>query len=253
MTFIVCALPAAGAWPVYVETPAGKGPFLTIVAVHGGGWTAGDRSDAMPFCRSVVHAGYACAAINYRLAPATRFPGQVEDLRAAIKWLLSNAGRLNLKTQGIVLAGESAGAHLVSYLGASHPTGIPILGVIAFSPPTDLVALCESGRAVGVIAPEVRALTGATGWSAEDVERLHEASPFFAVRPGAPPFLIFHGSADLLVPPSQSRIFCEELRRAGGKCELNMIPGARHGLWSEEQFEKWESVWRPVLIQWLTT
>jgi alpha-L-fucosidase 2 len=262
MTLIVFAMPGlAASHPglryaapkeaiLDLETPAGKGPFLAIAAVHGGGWTAGGRSDAQPFCHAMVSAGFACAAIDYRLAPAVRFPGQIEDLRDATRWLLSNATRFNLERRGVILAGESAGGHLVSYLGASNPAGVPILGVIAFSPPTDLVALCEPGRALGVMAPEVRALTGARNWNADDVERLRQASPFFAVKSGSPPFLIVHGGADLLVPPSQSRVFCGEVRRSGGACELVIIPGARHGLWSEDQFGRWESAWYPGLIKW---
>jgi alpha-L-fucosidase 2 len=234
-----------------LDTPAGAGPFLTIIAVHGGGWSAGSRADAAPFCSVIVKSGFACAAIDYRTAPATRFPGQIEDLRDAIRFLMANAAQFHLESRGVVLAGESAGGQLVSWLGAQHPAEVPILGVISFSAPMDLVALGEPGRSLGVVPPEVRDLTGATGWTDEDIGRMREASPYAAIRPGNPPFLIFHGQADQLVPSTQSRAFCEQLRSTGNRCQSVIIPRARHGLWSEEQFDRWAPLWQDTLVAWI--
>jgi len=239
-----------------LETPAGEGPFLTVVAVHGGGWSGGTRADASAFCRAIVASGYACAAIDYRLAPAVRFPEQIEDVRAAIAFLIANAGRFGLRPAGVILAGESAGGQLVSWLGAQHPEGVPILGVIAFSAPCDLIALGEPGRALGVVPPEVRDLLGVSGWTPGDLEKMRRASPRFAIRPrdavrGAPPFLLVHGKEDRVVPPQQSEDFCAELNRAGMTCETSLIPGARHGLWNEAAFARWQPEWYPELNRWI--
>jgi len=234
-----------------LQTPPGPGPFLTVLAVHGGGWTAGTPADSAPFCRAILQAGFACAAPDYRLAPQTLFPGQIEDLTRAIHDLMRDAARLRLNPAGVILAGESAGGHLAAFLGAEHPAGLPILGVIAFSPPLDLVALGEPGRALGITPAEVHALTGAAGWSASDVERMRRASPVQAIRPGAPPFLIVFGTADSLVPPSQARGFCDRVRITGGSCQLLPVPGAAHGLWVEDRFERWKSVWYPTVIDWI--
>jgi acetyl esterase/lipase len=230
-----------------IQVPLGPGPFPAILAVHGGGWTSGSRADADPFCRLMVQSGFACAALDYRLAPQTRFPGQIEDLTNAIRELLQKAPQYHLDTRGLLLAGESAGGQLVAFLGAQHPAGLPILGVVAFSPPLDLEALAEPVRALGILPPEIQALTGATGWTADDLDRMRRASPLRALQPGSPPFLIVFGTADLLVPSSQARIFCQR----ASACELLPIPGARHGLWSEEQFDRWESVWYTTLVNWI--
>jgi acetyl esterase/lipase len=199
----------------------------------------------------MLESGFACAALDYRLAPQTRFPGQIEDLTQAVRYLLQNAVRLRLKPDGILLAGESAGGHLAAFLGAEHPDSLKILGVVAFSPPLDLEALGEPGRALGIIPPEVRALTGASGWTPADLDLMRRASPIHALRPNPPPFLIAFGTADALVPPSQSRAFCEKVRQTGGACQLLPIPGARHGLWTEDQFDRWKSVWFPTLLDWI--
>jgi alpha-L-fucosidase 2 len=239
-----------------LETPAGDGPFLTVVAVHGGGWSGGSRDDASAFCRAMAASGYACAAIDYRLAPAVRFGEQIEDVRAAIAFLMANAGKYRLMPGGVILAGESAGGQLVSWLGAQHPEGVPILGVIAFSAPCDLIALGEPGRALGVVPPEVRDLLGVSGWTAGDLEKMRRASPRFAIRPpddvgGAPPFLVIHGQEDRVVPPQQSKDFCAELNRAGTMCETVPIPGARHGLWNEAAFARWQPEWNPEVNHWI--
>lgn len=250
-TLLLFAIPALAAAPYNLQTPPGPGPFLTVLAVHGGGWTAGSPADTAPFCRAILQARFACAAPYYRLAPQTPFPGQIEDLTKAIRDLMRDAARLRLNPAGVVLVGESAGGHLAAFLGAQHPDALPILGVIAFSAPLDLEALGEPGRALGITPPEVHALTGAAGWSAADIERMRRASPLHAIRPGAPPFLIVFGTADSLVPPSQARGFCDQLRQAGGSCQLAPVPGAPHGLWAEDRFDRWKSVWYPTLIDWI--
>ena len=239
-----------------LETPTGDGPFLTVVAVHGGGWSGGTRTDASAFCRAMVVSGYACAAIDYRLAPAVRFPEQIEDVRAAVAFLIAHAGEFRLMPRGVLLAGESAGGQLVSWLGAQHPEGVPILGVIAFSAPCDLIALGEPGRVLGVVPPEVRDLIGVSGWTASDLEKMRGASPRFAIRPNedstrAPPFLLVHGQEDKVVPPRQSEDFCAELNRRGGYCETVLIPAAHHGLWNEAVFTRWQAVWYAVLRRWI--
>lgn len=235
-----------------LTTPDQGAPFTTVLAVHGGGWSHGARTDAAAFCRIIVDAGFACAAMDYRLTPASGFPAQVEDILAATAFLRSHASTYRLDPDRLVLAGESAGGHLVSFIGANSRT-LPILGVIVFSAPLDLIALSEPGRALGLVPPEVRALTGATGWTPADLDRLRAASPAFNLRPAAPPFLLIHGQSDELVPPAQPESFCQAVRREGSPCEILMIPQARHGLWAEDRIEKWAPLWRTRLVSWITT
>lgn len=235
-----------------LETPAGAGPFRTVLTVHGGGWYGGSRADSAPFCRVVIETGLACAAVDYRLAPDARFPSQIDDLRTAIAFLQANSSRYGLDPRGLILAGESAGGHLVCWLALTPVTGqMPILGVVAFAPPLDLPALAEPGRRIGVIPPELRDLLGIEGWSKEEVRRMTEASPAFRVHSGAPPFLIVHGDADRVVPVAPSESLCLQLRASGSSCELVRIPGAHHGLWNEDQFDHWKNVWLTTFIRWI--
>ena len=224
-------------------SPATTGPYLTILAVHGGGWSAGTRADTAAFCRIMVQSGYACAALDYRLAPANHLSAQIEDIKAAIVCLAARR-----QTARIVLAGESAGGHLVSYFGAQHP--LSVAGVIAFSAPQDLIALAKPGRALGIIPPELHDLLGVAGWDEPGIKALRDASPINNIRPGVPPILLIHGDADRLVPISQSRAFCAALGNEP-ECQLHIVHDARHGLWSDDQVELYAPDWRVSITRWI--
>src|SRR3954447_10629247 len=92
-----------------------------IVWVHGGAWRSGSKKD-MPLGR-LVEEGYAIASVDYRLSTQARFPAQIHDLKAAIRFLRGHAGEWRLNTKQIVVAGDSAGVHLAALVGVSngHP------------------------------------------------------------------------------------------------------------------------------------
>ena len=100
--------------------PDGAGPFPVIVWVHGGGWTSGDKalSASGPQVRQTAR-GYAVASINYRFSQEAKFPAQIEDCKAAVRWLRAHAAEHNLDPARIAVWGDSAGGHLASLMGAS--------------------------------------------------------------------------------------------------------------------------------------
>ncbi len=102
---------------LYVPEKA-DGPLPVIVWVHGGAWLTGSKEGggpALPF----VGKGYAVASINYRLSQHAKFPAQIEDCKAAIRWLRANAKTYNLDPGRFGVWGASAGGHLVALLGTS--------------------------------------------------------------------------------------------------------------------------------------
>ena len=101
------------------------GPLPVVVWIHGGGWQAGnkDHCRALPF----VSKGFAAASINYRLSQHAKFPAQIDDCKAAIRWLRAHASQYQLDPNHIGVWGESAGGHLVALLGTT--------GGKEFSPP----------------------------------------------------------------------------------------------------------------------
>src|SRR4051812_4543175 len=93
-------------------------PLPVIVWVHGGAWLAGSKEGggpALPF----VGKGYAVASVNYRLSQHATFPAQIEDCKAAIRWLRAHAETYHLDPDHIGVWGASAGGHLVALLGTS--------------------------------------------------------------------------------------------------------------------------------------
>ncbi len=97
------------------EKPAGRLPL--IVWIHGGGWAWGSKEDCL--CVPLVAKGYAVAAINYRFSQHALFPAQIEDCKAAIRWLRANADKYHFDPDHIGVWGSSAGGHLVALLGTT--------------------------------------------------------------------------------------------------------------------------------------
>jgi acetyl esterase/lipase len=101
---------------LYVPKDA-RNPLPLVVWIHGGAWRAGSK-DRCPAIR-VTKRGYVVASVNYRLSQQAIFPAQIEDCKAAIRWLRANAAKYHVDSERIGVWGSSAGGHLVALLGTS--------------------------------------------------------------------------------------------------------------------------------------
>ena len=105
-----------------------KKPGL-VVYVHGGAWLPGEGDKSDPFSLAIVNAiltlGYAAASVDYRLSNEAHFPAQIQDVKAAVRWLRAHAGRYGYDPKRIAALGDSAGGQLVALLGTSE--GVPAL------------------------------------------------------------------------------------------------------------------------------
>src|SRR5262245_50768799 len=99
--------------------PEGKGPFPAVVCIHGGGWYQGQRQDMDFMTEVLARRGYVAATVSYRPAPGARFPAQIEDCKAAVRWLRANARRYHINPGRIGATGPSAGGHLACLLGVT--------------------------------------------------------------------------------------------------------------------------------------
>jgi acetyl esterase/lipase len=116
--------PADGDAYLDVFAPAAaRGPLPLVVWVHGGGWLSGSKSDVANYAKIIAAKGYVVAGVDYSLAPGARFPTPVRQINAALKYLVANAQRLRIDPQRIVLAGDSAGAHLAAV--AANAVAVP--------------------------------------------------------------------------------------------------------------------------------
>lgn len=214
--------------------PKSATPRPLVVWVHGGGWAKGSKS-GIGACRWVLDEGYALASIGYRLTDTASFPAQLDDCKAAIVWLKSNAKEMGLNASRVVVWGASAGGHLVAMLGTTGDASTDqddIAGVIDWFGPSELLTM-QSQRTLptnlNADAPdsfESRLVGGPLQATAQVAK---QASPITHVDSSDAPFLIMHGDRDPLVSITQSRTLHAKLGAAGVSSKLVVLPGAGHG------------------------
>jgi len=227
--------------------PPGNGPHPLIVWLHGGAFLMGDKQQIWwrPLLQQTER-GYAVASINYRFANQAVFPAQIYDAKAAVRWLRANAETYQLQTDRIIAGGESAGAYLAAMLGVTGDKSdmedltqgnsrqsSRVQGVIDFYGPSDFLQIDqgvpESCRNVQSHAAPGSPESQLLGCPYPDCpDKAKQASPITHVSKKAPPFLIFHGTGDCLVPFQQSQIIHEALKKAGVRTELHEMPGLNH-------------------------
>ena len=119
--------------------PDGPGPFPTVIVVHGGGWRNGDKQTYVPpLFPPLTEAGFAWFTINYRLAPAHHFPAPVDDVIGAVQWVKAHAREYKVDTRRLAIIGESAGGHLVAFVGARDGKRLGLAAIVPFYAPCDL-------------------------------------------------------------------------------------------------------------------
>ena len=198
-----------------------------LVQVYGGAWQRGEPSDFAEFAEYFASRGWVVFAIDYRHAPAHRFPAQLNDVRDAIAWIGANAAQYRADTSRMVLVGRSAGAHLA--LLAAYAPGAPrVRGVISFYGPVDLVEGYRSPPApdpLNVRAVE-RAFLGGTPDQKPAAYRA--ASPITFASVTQPPTLLLYGGRDHIVEPRFGRQLRDSLRAHGTPVVHVEIPWAEH-------------------------
>ena len=95
-----------------------NGTSPLVIWIHGGAWRAGSKT-SVPVKRLLDH-GFAIASVDYRLSPVAKFPAQVHDIKAAIRFLRANADGHNFDTNRFFIAGSSAGGHLAALVGVTN-------------------------------------------------------------------------------------------------------------------------------------
>lgn len=227
-------------WMARVYRPKGGGVFPAILDVHGGVWSGGDRAqDAYPN-RALAASGMVVAAIDFRLAPAHRYPASIEDVNYGVRWLKATAGELGARAERVGIFGSSSGGHM-AVLSAMRPRDPRYT---ALAGPADVDASVAYAIACWpVLDPHARYLYAREVGRAElvertegyfgDIEAMQEASPTLILRRGEacelPPTLIVAGAADANVPTAIVHDFVEAYRARGGEAELAVFEGAVHG------------------------
>jgi len=227
----------------------GKGPFPTVVHVHGGAFAIGDKGNAdLERFLPGVGRGYAVVSIDYRLSGEAIFPAALQDCKAALRWLRANGKDYELDTERVATGGQSSGGNFSAMMCVSAGVELfedPALGHPEQSTavqagfdwygPTDFSLMDEqlAANGKGVCdhsepdSPESKYL----GEPVPEVpDRVALANPMTWVNPEMAPLLIQHGRDDVGVPMQQSMELARVIREKVGpdRCELDIIDDARH-------------------------
>jgi acetyl esterase/lipase len=232
-----------------VEPPAEGFPL--VVYIHGGAWMGGDTRHGGAFAdfpgvlASLAARGYVVASIEYRLSGEALFPAEIQDVKAAIRWLRSKAAAYGIDPARAVAWGVSAGGHLAALAAVScnakalEPVraaeasdcvqaGISWYGVFDFSTIAAQARKDKAASRDGREAPEWR-LLGCSGRKCKKAA-IAAASPVTYVDASDPPMLLVAGDSDTTVPYHQTLEMAEKLRAAGVGYELLVLPGIDHSL-----------------------
>ena len=211
-----------------------------IIWVHGGAWRGGDKAHYTP--KEYLEAGYAGASINYRLSQHAIFPAQIEDVKAAVRWLRANAETYRLDPNRFAAWGSSAGGHLVAMLGTTGDVaefevgenlGVSsrVQAVVDYFGPTDFLQMDAQSLPDGLVhdAPDSPESQLVGGPIQEHKDRVARANPITYVSKDDPPILIIHGDQDKLVPYHQSVLLHDALAEADVLVTFYKVEGGGHG------------------------
>lgn len=238
--------------------------YKVIVAIYGSAWFA---NDAKPFAfmslgQPLIDAGFAVVCINHRSSGDAKFPAQIQDVKAALRFIRAHAAEYKLDTSFIGITGFSSGGHLSALAGVTNgmksrtegDTTLDLEGtiggntnysskvdaVVDWFGPVDMAHMENCETVKDAQSPEA-ALIGAAPGDRPDLISLISPITYVALNSAQlPRFLVFHGDADNVVPHCQSVFFSEELKKAGRLEEFITVPDGQHGpvTFNEQTFKR---------------
>jgi acetyl esterase/lipase len=220
-----------------------KEKLPALICLYGGGWAKGRRVHAAHFAQALAARGFVAVSIDYRLSGEAQFPAQIEDAKAAVRWLRANAKKWKIDPNAIGATGSSAGGHLAALLatsggvkelegkGGNQEFSSRIQAAAPICAQTDLMVerIKEKSTAPkSVFRPFL-------GGSQEEVPKTYRlASPIHHFDAGDPPIYFLSGELD--DPSTHAEAFRNQSKKMGICTGLLVIPGAPHGFHRKQKF-----------------
>jgi acetyl esterase/lipase len=222
-----------------IHMPDGVTNPPLLVWVHGGMWRVGNKSQVPPV---FAQNGFAVASLDFRQSTEARFPAQVHDIKAAIRFLRAHAGEYGYRTDRIAIGGTSSGGHLAALVGVtnghrelegavggSREHSSDIQAIVSYYGASNLTTILAQSTpfGLGVREPALRDLLGALPDATPVLAEL--ASPVAHVNAGDPPLLLLHGDQDPQMPINQAHELQGAYERLGLDAHFDVVHGAAHG------------------------
>lgn len=242
----------------------GQAKYKVVVLIYGSAWFA-NNAKQMAFQsmgRPLLNAGFAVVSINHRSSGDAKFPAQINDVKAAIRYIRGNAAKYNFDTSFIGITGFSSGGHLSSLAGTTNGVKSYTVGsktvdiegnvgnykkfssnvdaVVDWFGPIDMSKMENCSTTKGADSPEAALIGGAP---ADNLDMIALLNPMTYVDKNDPKFLVIHGDADNVVPYCQSKNFADLLKENKILDEFMLIPDGQHGpiTFNEVTFKKMTS------------
>jgi len=208
-----------------------------LVYIHGGGLIKGDKSRFNKQITKLAKKDVIGVSVMYRFAPKYRFPSQIEDVKAAIRFLKAHSKELNLDPNRIVISGVSAGAYLATMVGVTgNAEGFSTHGIYPEFDSSVAAVIAYSGSIADYTQPKYQSFSlikRFMNFKEPNREKaLADISAVTYLDKNDPPFFLTHGSADELVPVEMTRDFALELKKINHTYEYIEVEGGRHSLTS---------------------
>lgn len=232
---------------IYPEDSQRKYPC--IVWICGGAWLTMDKSGHLAYLAQLARKGFAVASVEYRTSNEAKYPTQIQDVKAAVRYLKAHAARYNIDEDRFGVMGESAGGYLSAMTALTEDLSFEVGDYLDCS--SKVQAACVWYPVTNALGFEYKSAEEAAGtpesmFLGKNIVRHREESyrnsPVYFVTKDAPPFLIIHGTADTTVPFSQGEELHDRLEEAGCDVSLLAIEGAGHADIRFFQKEIWDEI-----------
>jgi acetyl esterase/lipase len=240
---------------LYIPQMPGQRELPLVIWTSGSAWFSDDGKDgAAAIAAELNPRGYAVAGVSVRSSPQVKFPGQLFDIRAAIRWLRSNGAQYGLDPDRIAIMGNSSGGWVSAIAATTSDIlqldGEPDVGgvssavqaAVPFFPPTAFLLMDQQTLEqketydLAFLPVIVHDAPDSPESSLVDCPiqtcpaAAEAANPLSYVNGLEPPVHVFHGTFDPLLPPGQSEVLYEALRDAGTEASFTLVDGAGHSV-----------------------